>query len=313
LAIFFTQGTLNPASTTLANDIRVAWKGAVTTAIANGKTNFAVVDDGYTTGGLIRSVITNTSGWAMEIYNSTTTSLLPVQFIFGQSYTVATHTLNNQGFGSVVGSFTPLASGLSGSNTATTAGTVHTAKTFNAVNTQSAWTAHFNDDYVIFSVKVTNTTGYWLYAGRFSSLTANPALGTDTYPFGMFGTAGNVLLSSHGNGSTAGIHGPAITSIYQDSAPALASSNDFYSLNTNKAKLSPWYIYRQSITPNTNNYTLGWRRGKLFENIAYHGFPNNASIGATVAIGTTTYMYVGNSGNFTTATPNGYAMWAAIN
>lgn len=292
MAIFYTTGTLNPSSTTLAQDIRVAIKTAITAAITAGKTQWAIVDDGYTVAANIRTVITNTAGFAVKINHSTTLTSLPLLFTFGQAYTVATHTLTNIGFGNATA--TPAATTFSGVNSVNvdTQPTPHNASSISAVNTQTAWSASIENDYMIFSIKTSSTTGLWVYIGKFQTLIANPALGTDIYTYGMFGSVAPILLNAFGNASTAGNHGPVLgaSSAYA-TPPAQASSLDRYSINPAYAKVAEWYIYRQSSSPTTTAYTLGWLRGKLYDII--QAPVTSATIGNTVSIGTKTYQWVG--------------------
>lgn len=305
MAISYFTGTLNPASTTLAQDIRLAIKSAVTQAIAAGKTQWAITDDGYTVASNIRTVFTNTAGFAFKVHHSTTLTNTTVGLTLAQSYTQATHTMTNIGFGG--GTTTPAASGFSGVNLVNvdTQPTPHFASTWIATSTQSAWYASVEADYMIFSVKLTATTGMWFYVGKFTSVVGNPTLGTDTYPFALIGTGGSgtnpsVSLHAFSNGSISAAHYFALGAenrYYQ--SPAYGQAKDYYSLNPDKAKLSKVNVYRQSASPVVNAYLAGWKRGQL-KDILY-GDSTNATIGTTVAVDTKTYQYIGDT------------FWAAIN
>lgn len=313
MAILLKQGTLNPLSTTLANDLRLALVGAVTDAIAAGYTKWAIVDNDYINGTTKRSVITNTDGHATILINSTVTdnTNLLVNMYFGQSYTLATHTLNNIGFGTSLTNQTSNATGFSGVNyTPTNAmvtqqygqGTGVSGTTgLIATASQTNWACIIEQDYLYFSFKDgTTDNGQWVMLGRFDSLVTNTAL-TDTYPFCFAHKSqqymvGTHILNSLGTYNYSGRHSAGLSSFAQDTNVANLGDYDRYSTTYNKAKLSPVYIIRTSNyqafeEPTSTNHTTGYLRGKLPN--AYHGGATNAVWGDTVTINTQTYMYIG--------------------
>lgn len=342
MAIFYKTGTLNPLSTTLANDIRLAIVSAVNDAIAAGYTKYAVVDDGYVNGTTVRSVITHTDGWANMLINTTLTdnSRLELLTYFGQSYTVATHTLNNVGFANAADARTAAATGFSGANYApptplTSAGNntnpvPHGSNVYLKGNgNQNAWFAVFEQDYMYFSYNGHATLkGEVLFLGKFDTMVANPAL-TDTYPFGSFTFMADgftqyarfTILHSLNNQSKNIRHSGFLWSFTSDGAPAFSTSYDKYSDSPNKAKMAPIYISRygnynqgyfdtrnEAYPPNDSNVN-GWLRGKL--PIVYHGLDTNANWGDTVSISGKTYKYVGGNG-YTNAQNQSLAIWVEV-
>lgn len=308
MAIKLYQGTLNPLSTTLSNDLRVALVGAVNSAIADGYTNWSVTDDGYVNGTTIRSVINNTAGFACMFVNTTATGNANLQLnpYFGESYTVATHVLNNAAFGRNA-LYTSNASGFSGVNFThgttmladgpTTGPSVHGTNSIIATTAQTNWAALIDDNYMYFSFKDgTTSNGKWIFIGKFDTLVLNPAL-TDTYPFGMFGRGQTNLfghiLHSLGTPSLNTYHCGAITSFQQNTNVAKTNDYDRYSSTSNKAKLSPIYVlrYNNTILPNNLGSQNGYIRGKLPN--ALHGGGEGAAWGDTVTVNSLTYMYLG--------------------
>lgn len=315
MAIFYKTGTLNPASTTLSNDIRLAWISAINDAIAAGYTKYSVVDHDYSVGTGKRSVINHTDGWSTLLLNTNTTgnSSLDLIAYFGQSYTLGTHTLNNIAFGSNSFNATADASGFSGVNhnptTMTTKQqnplpmTSYYALTANA--SQTTWTAFIEQDYAYFSFNGNATQkGDYLFIGKFTTMIANPAL-TDTYPFGLLTTAtvsnmGFAMLQSLNNQSKNILHAGGVFSFPYDAEPARLGSYDKYSALPNRAKMSPVYIYRKPVAsytggvqpyPASDAATNGFLRGRLPK--AYHGDSTNANYGDTVSISGVSYQYVG--------------------
>lgn len=323
MAVFFTQGTLNPASTTLSNDVRVALVGAVTAAIAAGQTQWSIQDDAYVNGTGRRTVINNTAGFSFIILNSTTTTDTTIDFYLGQSYTLATHTLNNIGFGLGATNTLSNATGFSGTNYNPTAvstansGTpaIHTsAYYFTATSSQSAWAASINNNYIIFSIKDGSTNnGQWIYIGAYTTLVTNPIL-TDTYPYVMVKstTAGNstggVFLHSLDNNSKTIIHGALAWSLIQNAAPAKAGTYNKY-IEINKSPVSEIFVsrgYSQYLYANSD--TNGWLRGKLKG--CYNGNGLSAVWGDTVNIDGISYFYMGGLNEYVGNTS--LALWAAV-
>lgn len=317
MAIFYKTGTLNPASTTLSNDIRLAWISAINDAIAAGYTKYSVVDHDYSVGTSKRSVINHTDGWSAMLINTNTTgnSSLDIFSYFGQSYTLATHTLNNIAFGGNTLTPTANSTGFSGVNYSPTTiparGTTPQPQTSNygvvANASQTTWTAFIEQDYAYFSFNGNVTyKGDYLFIGKFQTMVANTAL-TDTYPFGMLssqqsiiGTASFSILQSLNNQSKTIAHAGGLFSFPYDGEPAKLGSYDKYSSQPNRAKLSPVYIFRKHLAsftsgvqpfPPSDSSTNGWLRGKLPK--AYHGDATNANYGDTVSISGVTYQFIG--------------------
>ena len=98
MALSFTKGTLNPASTSLARDIRNAWVSAF-----SGKPNWNIVDAGYVynidgVGDLERTVITNSNGFSLMLANSTTLTDTRLFVYIGRTYDATNHILNRLAF-----------------------------------------------------------------------------------------------------------------------------------------------------------------------------------------------------------------------
>lgn len=315
MAILLKQGTLNPLSTTLANDLRLALLGAVNDAITAGYTKWAIVDNDYVNGTTKRSVITNTDGHATMLINSTVTdnTNLLLNIFFGQSYTLATHTLNNVAFGNALSAVTSNATGFTGVNYTPTNAMV--GQGYNAgpgvsgstglvaTASQTNWACIIEQDYIYFSFKDGGTdNGQWFMIGRFDSLVTNTAL-TDTYPFCFVHKTAQYMLGAHilnslGTYNYNGRHTAGLSSFIQDTNVATLGDYDRYSATYNKAKLSPVYIirtanYQTFEEPTSANHTTGYLRGKLPN--AYHGGATNAVWGDTVTINSQTYMYIGGS------------------
>ena len=93
MAIAFTKGTLNPASTSLARDIRNAWVSAFT-----GQPNWTVLDNGYVNGTIERTVITNSNGFSIMLANSTTLTDTRLFVYIGRTYDTINHILKRIAF-----------------------------------------------------------------------------------------------------------------------------------------------------------------------------------------------------------------------
>lgn len=344
MAIFYQTGTLNPLSTQLSEDIRQAFKTGMDAAIASGKTKWAVAEHDYVNGTSRRTVYTNTDGFAILIQNSTTLATNGVYFYLGQSYTLATHTLNNLGWGDCNTATTSNSTGFTGTTMNPTTYNQNPANHtgnyyFTATSAQTNWSIHVENEYVYFSFKDGSAAnGKWMFAGRHTSMVGNSAL-TDAYPFSMYvgcntGTGYNrgVILHSLDNNSVSAIHGPDFWSLAQNTNPAVPGYYDKFSTNPNKAKLSPIYISRSTSTiytsyastnhyvysvPPSTSYLYGWLRGKL--PVAYMGGSTSAIWGDTISIGGATYMYIGGilSSHWTgqggqTSSTGHLALWVAV-
>lgn len=323
MAVFFTQGTLNPASTTLSNDLRVAFVGAIQAAITAGITGWSIQDDAYVNGSSKRTVINNTAGYSLMLLNSTTITDTTLDFYLGQSYTLATHTLNNVGFGLSGSTTLSNATGFSGTTYNPTAvstsnfGTpaIHTSGYFfTATGTQSNWAAHINNTYAIFSFKDGSTNnGQWLYFGAYTSLVTSLTI-TDTYPFVMVKstTAGNntggVFLNSLDNFNKTIVHGAYASGLIQNAAPAKAGTYNKY-IEINKAAMSEILITRgYSNYVYSDSNVNGWKRGKLTK--CFNGNGISAVWGDTVNIDGIAYFYMGGLNESVANTS--LALWAAV-
>ena len=312
MAIFYQTGTLNPLSTQLAEDIRQAFKTGMDAAIAAGKTKWSLEEHDYVNGNSRRTVYTNSEGFSFLIQNSTTLTTTGIYLYLGQSYTLATHTLNNLGWGNTLTtSATSNASGFTGTNmnpsTFNQNPANHTnAHLLTATSAQTNWSIHVENEYLYFSFKDgSGNNGQYFFVGKHTSMVANTAL-TDSYPFSMFTTANTnrgVLLHSLDNNSVNIVHNPAFWSLSQSTPPASLAYYDKFSTNSNKAKLSPMYISRQQATiPPDTALLRGWLRGKL--PAAYYGSSLGAIWADTISISGNTYMYIGGG------TSN--ALWVAV-
>jgi hypothetical protein len=328
MAMIFKNGTLNTGSSTPARDVRQAWASAIV-----GDANWSLVNNNYTNGTWERTVIKhNTNDGVLILINSTAVGSTRVYVVMARSYNAGTNSLTSMAYYSDYNGFTYNRAGADGfslGNYGPTgipgfdAGGNYT-KSFLATTTQSAWSAHIEDDHIIFSFKNGQTTnGTWLFFGKGQSLITNTSI-SDPYPFfchigggngSQGGLGGNTLtqvLHSPGNeGITDPVHyGRLATQI--TIPPASLSFADRYSANPAKGSLAPYYIYRGAgIATDTNNVLHGSLRAKLPNIMA--GNATNALWGDTVTIGSKTYMYIG--GNITTldVLDNAATGWAAKN
>lgn len=328
MSIFFTQGTLNPSSTSLARDIRQAWVSAF-----SGQPNWTVMDDGYTNGTVERSVIMNSNGFGLMICNSTTLTNTSVYVFLLKTYNASTH-IGVVGFASVR-NLTPDANGF---NTQTFNPATITSVFTDAVGqisstgdnfitatpSQTAWTGHINSEQATLSVNTGGTSGgQWIHIGRATSLIQNPSL-TDNYPF--FLTTSVSVVSTGTNsyahfltypGFQSGIirAGKPATTISIPPANASTTYADKYSITPTVGTLSPIYILRSDLSSGADNYLNGSLRCKLIDIMCAP--PTNAIYGDRAIVGAKTYMYIGglNSGIYTYANTqtSSLAGWAAIN
>jgi hypothetical protein len=296
MAITWLTGSLNPSSSTRARDIRQAFAAAF-----SGLPNWSVVDSNYVNGTTERSVIVNSAGFALMIYNSTTMSDLNVRFVLGRTYDVGTHTMSNIGLG-----FSAVTTDSSGFNTntfnPTTIGATPTGqniKGYLATTNQTAWSAHINTTYAVLSFKDgTATRGRALFIGAMESLVENATL-TDTYPYVLafsdntVVSAGGAILNSVGNNSVN--HSWQLQAIPIDNVGIAADPRtaDLYNINPTLVAASPIFLVRNAKRPPTTESSLyGHLRGKLPETVLYAD-PTGALWGDTTDWGTVTYMYVG--------------------
>lgn len=325
MAIIKTQGTLNPTSGTQANDLRVSWVASFA-----GKTGWTVVDDGYVNGTSIRSVLVNSAGFAIMIWNGTVGTNLAVCIAIGNTYNATTHTLTNTGVGTIFGStwsgtWTVDANGLSGININPTAaaGTVTGLNVLqiNATASQTAWSTHIESTYAILSLKDGNTTtgGVGVYLGAYTSLVTNP-LYPDTMPYVLASTfQQSRFLTSLGNyGVSYSLYqgGVCFTSRITND-PTNNIYKDKYQNNATNGTVAEAYVARQNYEPISTNINsadpavAGWLRGKLKSIVST--ISRNAVWGDTVVVGTKTYMYIGGRGNYSNGDfGNGIAWWAEI-
>lgn len=297
MAITFLQGTLNPASTQKAKDLRQAWVAAFT-----GITGWSIVDDGYVNGTSERAVLVNNAGFAIMLWHSTTYSTLALNIVFGQSYDSGTHTMNNIGLGwNGATSYTLNATGFSGltfnPTGANNISSIHSTKTIVPTASQTNWAASINSTYAILSFKDGSaTSGKAMYVGEYNNFMTNPAL-TNVYPYGVLfsdGTRGINLNSSGNGGITAGANtfSPVTFSMNHAGAPASVGYADIYGLYPDLARVAPVFVAKQQTNPNgISANTYGWLQGTLKS--IYYAHPSNANWGDTVTIDTKTYYYSG--------------------
>lgn len=341
MAIYYGNGTLNPASTTLAHDVRRAWKVGFDNAIAAGKTNWTVTEHDFVASGATtqRTVLSNSLGFVLCIITSTTSSTTTIQAYISSTY--ATPTMSGLGMGLTSdGSFVGLSGGtdangistLTFNPTALQGGTLTpqphgSYQSFAATGAQTAYTVHIENDYAILSFNDGSASkGKWLFAGKYTTLVANTGLPSNTIdkPFCLaFSTSSNtanqvVYVQSPGNPSitfpvSAGTFRPGgkAWSLGSNGAPADNTQIDKYSLNPTYAKVAPIYLSRDqytidALTTNNGATAYGWLNGKLTG--MYNAGWSNANYGDTIAIGGKTYMYIGG-----TSKTNPIAGWALIN
>lgn len=329
MAIAELTGAFSGTSTTPASDFRIM----LATQFAALGGNWAVVDNGYTNGTSIRSVITNTTGFAIMLVTSTVTTDLTMNIYLGQSYNTGTHTLSNVGFG-VPQAKTSNSTGFSGINYNPTAVQVNTStpdmhwsyNQYTATSGQTTWNIMYDSTYATVGIKDgTASLGKWFYFGAAESLVGNTAL-TDSTPIvlaqnwgvGSFAFYGGVILNSLGNNSVNIIHGGVLlteSNALQIGAPGTNTYRDKYSTDPTKTTASNILVTRQIDNIRTSNdpSTYGWKRFRL-NNIIYTDYTGSA-YGDTTQIGSATYRYLGGltslyPTNNTTAT---YAGWMRIN
>ena len=332
MAVFYTSGTLTNGSQN-TKDIRLAMVTGINAAIAAGKSQFAVVDNGYVNGTSERSVITNTAGWAFMIFTHTTYSTnANVYLVSGQSYDTGTHTLTNTGMSTSSSTLTN-STGYSGvtlnPSTATfVPGSINSgqnphqyATTYTATTTQTDWRMTVGDDYFIFSVKDgTTSKGKVIYAGNINSLVENTSI-TDSNPavfaanYTNLSSSGEVqIVNSVNNNSVTITHFGrlAVDSIFTGTPSAIATA-DIYSANPTLTSLSEVFVVRALTTQSsmTDSNSYGWKRGKL--NSVLYADDGTANWGDTTIVDGVTYYYAGGVSNLVTnTTTNTLAMWVEV-
>lgn len=305
MAITLVQGTLNPASTQKARDIRQALATSFT-----GISGWTLVDHNYVNGTAERSVITNSAGFAFMIVNSTTLSDNNVYFALGDSYNDITHTLNKVAFhgDSTFGNIASTDSlGYSTFNTNPNAAAItniYGNSNFGGIGivgttSQTNWTAHIDTDMVVFGVK-TGTFADHVYLGAITSLVGN-VLVTDNKPYTIVGKG----ISGNFDNLSGMLNNPAMPNVTMNirnfsylrfstpgyGAPASTSYADKYSSQPTLSAVSDVYLGRRFDAPDSNANLYGFLRGKLkgvkFTQTA------NANWGDNITIAGKTYMYLG--------------------
>ena len=269
MAMFFTQGSLNPASTSLARDIRNAWVSAFT-----GQPNWTILDNGYVNGTVERTVITNSNGFCIMIANSTTLTNTSLYIIMGRTYNATTHTMSDLAFGGTqtrdvnpdVNCWSALT--LNPSSIGTTGGASQISTYDDAVVTatasQTAWSAHINNDYATLSVKTGGTNnGQWIHFGKATSLVYNTLL-TDTYPYFLSTSTTTTTVYYRESQVLNALGNPNGTFATSNSArlypgkttlpPASTTYYDRYSATPTVGTLSPIYVARNNPIIGTDNY-----------------------------------------------------------
>lgn len=344
--MYFENGTLNPSSNTLADDLRQALKDGLTNAIAAGYTNWTITDHDYVNGTVTSTTIENSLGFAVVLMNDTGTTNSRVDLIsfLGTDWNTSTKTLNNIAFGNATDDKTSDASGYSNENYTIPSSMPNLSSTFNlqpsnmlhiyrltATANQTNWSIHVEDEYLYFSFKNgTTTKGEWIFFGQYDTLVLNPAL-TDDEPYCLV-VSSPIRVDKEGSVAVLKSLSPSSTikqtgstfSFPESSAPADLASYDKYSSFPDTAKVSPIYFDRgtepgvstgQSVTnisrAPSDASSHGYIRGQLPD--IYFGWSNNANWGDTVQVNGEVYMYAGGT-YYTHAYYNAYhlAGWIKI-
>lgn len=302
-------GTFSGSSTTPAVDFRTM----MSTQFGALGGNWAVVDDAYTNSTSVRTVITNTAGFALMIVTSTTTTNTTANIYLGESYSVATHTLSNIAMNDDV-SVTTNSTGFSATNynptniQTTTTPTGHSSYYYYpATSGQTNWIICYDTDYAIVGIKDGSASlGKWFYFGKATSLVENTTL-TDSYPFVLahnwsnnLSLNGALILNSLGNNSVSLKHGGVVipeANPFLIGAPGTNTYRDKYSLSPTKTTASNIIIVREAsdIKGATDPSTYGWKRFKL-NNIVYTE-DDGSAWGDTTVIDGSTYQYIGGTGD----------------
>jgi hypothetical protein len=327
MAVTELTGAFSGSSTTPAVDVRTM----LATQFAALGGNWAVVDNNYSNGTSVRSVITNTAGFAIMLVTSTTTTDTTLNIYIGQSYSTSTHTLSNLGFGAP--------SALASNSTGFSGGTYNPTQVFAnnitpsfhysynyyaATSGQTTWNIVYDTTYAVIGIKDgTTSIGKWFYFGTADTLVANGAL-TDTYNFvlaqnwtgGTAGFVGAIIVNSLGNNSVTinhnGIPAPESNSGLIG-APGTNTYRDKYATDPTKTTASNIIVTRQStdVKTATDPSTYGWKRFRLTNVIYTDG--TGSAYGDTTQIGSNVYRYLGGVSNSVTNTTTGtLAGWVRI-
>jgi hypothetical protein len=323
--MYFENGSLNPASTTLADDLRQALVDGLTNAITAGFTNWSITDHDYVNGTVTSTTIENSSGFAVVLVNNTgtTNARLDMLTFLGTDWNTSTKTLNNVAFGRTSVSATPDANGYSAQSytipstmpslTSTTVSPTNmlTLYRLTATSSQTDWSIHVEDDYLYFTFKNGSATkGEWLFFGAYNSLITNPSL-TDDEPFALTVSSAKSISGVHGGVAVLKSMVPSVSasqtgltfSFRESSAPASLSSYDRYASDPDTAKVAKIFFDRgtpqdsvngadRNISRASSDANLyGYLRGE-FPDI-YFGWDTNANWGDTVQVNGEVYMYAG--------------------
>lgn len=324
--MYFENGTLNPSSTTLADDLRQALVDGLTNAIAAGYTNWTITDHDYVNGTVTSTTIENSLGFAVVLMNETgtTNSRVDLMTYMGTDWTTATKTLNNIAFGNATDDKSADATGYSNENYTIPSSMPSLTSTFGlqptnmlhiyrltGTNTQTNWSIHVENEYLYFTFKNGDTTkGEWIFFGQYDTLVLNGDI-TDDEPYCLSVSSprrvdkeGSVAVLKSLSPSTTIKQTGSAFSFPESSAPADLASYDRYSTFPDTAKVSPIYFDRGtepgaisggessniSRAPSDANVN-GYIRGQL-PNI-YFAWDNNANWGDTVQVNGEVYMYAG--------------------
>lgn len=345
--MYFENGTLNPSSNTLADDLRQELIGGLTNAIAAGFTKWTITDHDYVNTGVTSSTIEHSDGFSVLLMNSTATnnSRLDLLTYIGTDWNTSTKTLNNVGFNTSNTSFTPNSNGHSGVNytvpsampsltqTGTQGPTVALALSrLTAATSQSEWAIHVEEDYMFFSFKTASTTkGEWIFIGKYNSLITNPSL-TDNEPYIILTSeiktngatiSGGIAYLKSMVPSVAAVQSGVAFSFRQSSAPAQLSTYDRYSSNPDEANVHNVYLSRGTapatganvdldIQANNTSSTFGFIRGQLPD--CFFAWSDNALWGDTVQVNNEVYMYSGglHYGQYGVNPVRSIALWVRV-
>lgn len=337
MALIYTTGALNPASSTRAHDIRRSWKAAFDAAISGGNTNWNVIEHDIITGSVERTVVSNSLGFVIVITSSTDTTNNIINIYIGRSYSSATKVISNLGANYAGGSFsgagiTVLSDGtFPGSlnpTFATTTSVTFSGTAFNSIyvtatTAQNEFTAHIDNDYAILSFRTgTSIKGQWVYLGQYDSMIQNPAITHDKRFIAMSNTSNTaaVIQTAGNDGETVAATGlwPGcfIWSEPNSGHPGNALYIDKYSA-TVAPNFSPLYISRASnyitgLPSHSGGEVHGWLTGQLKD--IYHAGASVANYGDTVIYDGSTYKFIGGINPLVDGFSNtSRAGWARIN
>jgi hypothetical protein len=337
MPLIFTTGALNPASTTRAHDIRRSWKAGFDAAISGGNTNWSVLHHDIITGGVQRTVVSNSLGFVIVITSATDTTNNIVNVYIGESYNSSTGQINKLGVNYIGGPFSgstvtvnadgTFPGGINPGSTSTgpyfLPGTPGGGIFVTATTAQNQFTAHIDNDYAILSFRTgTTIKGQWVYLGRYQSMIQNPAITHDKRFIALSNTTQNsAVIQTAGNGgqsiNPAALFPGCLTWSEPNSGhPGNALFIDKYSA-TVAANFSPLYISRASnfitgLPSNTGATAHGWLTGNLKD--IYHAGATVAVYGDTVQYNGSTYSYIGGLNPLIDGVSNtSIAGWARIN